>query len=76
MGADHALNLTETNPRRRLEAVRELTEGRGADLVVECAGVPEALPEGLELLRPGGFVYLDTPNVARESRAYIVQKSR
>lgn len=61
MGADAALNLAETPPRQRLEAVRELTGGRGADVVVECAGVPEALPEGLELLRPGGF-YIESGN--------------
>jgi L-iditol 2-dehydrogenase len=61
MGADVALNLVETDPRQRLEAVRELTGGRGADVVVECAGVPEALPEGLELLRPGGF-YIESGN--------------
>jgi L-iditol 2-dehydrogenase len=61
MGADHALNLAATEPRQRLEAVRELTGGRGADVVVECAGVPEALPEGLDLLRPGGF-YIECGN--------------
>jgi threonine dehydrogenase-like Zn-dependent dehydrogenase len=61
LGADYALNLTETDQRERLEAVRELTHGRGADLVVECAGTPEALLEGLELLRPGGF-YIECGN--------------
>jgi threonine dehydrogenase-like Zn-dependent dehydrogenase len=61
LGADHALNLNETNPHERLERVRELTKGRGADLVVECAGVPDAVPEGLELLRPGGF-YIECGN--------------
>jgi threonine dehydrogenase-like Zn-dependent dehydrogenase len=61
LGADHALNLNETNPRERLKIVRELTNGRGADLVVECAGVPEAVSEGLELLRPGGF-YVECGN--------------
>lgn len=61
MGADAALNLADTTPCQRLDAVRELTGGRGADVVVECAGVPEALPEGLELLRPGGF-YIESGN--------------
>ncbi len=61
LGADYALSLTELEPRLRLEAIRELTGGRGADVVVECAGVPEALPEGLELLRPGGF-YIECGN--------------
>lgn len=61
LGADYALNLTETDQGERLEAVREMTNGRGADLVVECAGVPEAVPEGLALLRPGGF-YIECGN--------------
>jgi len=35
--------------------IRQLTHGRGADVVVECAGVPEAVREGLEMLRIGGL---------------------
>ena len=55
LGADVALNINEVDGRGRAEAVRDLTHGRGADVVVECAGVPQAVPEGLELLRPGGM---------------------
>ena len=40
-------------PRR---SVSELTGGRGADVVIECAGVPQAVPEALELLRVGGLL--------------------
>lgn len=36
--------------------IRELTYGRGADVVVECAGVPQAVRESLELLRVGGLL--------------------
>jgi L-iditol 2-dehydrogenase len=61
MGADHSLNLSTTDPQQRREAILAWTEGRGADLVVECAGVPEAVPEGLDLLRPGGF-YIECGN--------------
>jgi L-iditol 2-dehydrogenase len=61
LGADFALNLVETDARQRLEAVRGWTGGRGADVVAECAGVPEAVPEGLNLLRPGGF-YIECGN--------------
>ncbi len=38
----------------RDSAVRELTRGRGADVVIEAAGNPEAVPEGFRLLRDGG----------------------
>ena len=60
-GADGALNVAETELGERVEFVRERTQGRGADIVIECAGVPEVLPEGLEMLRKGGL-YLELGN--------------
>ena len=56
LGADHGVNVGKTTKAERLAFVRDLTEGRGADLVVECAGVPQAVPEALELLRIGGLL--------------------
>ena len=35
---------------------RDLTNGRGADMVIECAGVPAAIPEALAMLRVGGLL--------------------
>ncbi len=35
LGADYALNAAETDP---VEAIKELTNGNGADVVFECAG--------------------------------------
>lgn len=43
-----------TDPQRALDRVVELTGGRGADLVIECTGVPEAVAQGLRLARRGG----------------------
>ena len=40
----------------RLETIRDLTHGRGADMVIECAGVPQVIPEALEMLRLGGLL--------------------
>lgn len=37
-----------------LQEVRDRTGGRGADLVIECAGVPAAVAQGLRLTRRGG----------------------
>lgn len=34
-----------------IEAVHELTGGRGADVVVKWAGVPEVFPEGQAMRR-------------------------
>jgi threonine dehydrogenase-like Zn-dependent dehydrogenase len=38
----------------RIEAVREIVGGFGADLVMDCSGHPSAGPEGIEMLRDGG----------------------
>ena len=56
LGADHAINAGNTTLAERLEMVRGLTYGRGADMVIECAGVPQAIPESLEMLRLGGLL--------------------
>jgi L-iditol 2-dehydrogenase len=60
-GVDHVLDVNQTEAAKRVEAVRDLTGGRGADVVVECAGVAEAVPEGLDMLRKGG-VYVEAGN--------------
>ncbi len=56
LGADHAIDAGKTTLAERLEIVRGLTHGRGADMVVECAGVPQAIPESLDMLRLGGLL--------------------
>jgi threonine dehydrogenase-like Zn-dependent dehydrogenase len=38
----------------RLSRLLALTDGIGADLVVECVGDPAVIPEGLDMLRIGG----------------------
>jgi threonine dehydrogenase-like Zn-dependent dehydrogenase len=38
----------------RIDAVREIVGGYGADLVIDCSGRPSAGPEGIEMLRDGG----------------------
>lgn len=53
-GADHTISLQGTSQAERVAAVRDLTEGRGADVIVECTGVADAIPEGLEMARRGG----------------------
>jgi threonine dehydrogenase-like Zn-dependent dehydrogenase len=54
-GADHVIDLESARrPEERIAAVRELTRGYGADVVLECVGIPSALPEGMEMCRDGG----------------------
>lgn len=54
-GADQTISIDEmAEPKARLEAVRQLTGGYGADVVLECVGMPGAVVEGMELCRDGG----------------------
>jgi len=56
LGADHVIDAGKMSRAERLQMVRDLTSGRGADVVVECAGVPQAVPEALEMLRVSGML--------------------
>jgi L-iditol 2-dehydrogenase len=56
LGADHAINAAATSKSERLQMIKDLTHGRGADVVIECAGVPAAVPEALEMLRISGLM--------------------
>ncbi|WP_027086578.1 zinc-binding dehydrogenase [Cohnella panacarvi] len=60
-GADVALNVTTTTEEERIDIVRQHTHGRGADIVVECVGMPHVVPEGLRMLRKAGM-YLEPGN--------------
>ncbi len=54
-GADATVDIESLEaPAERIEAVRDLIGGFGADLVMDCAGHPSAGPEGMEMLRDGG----------------------
>jgi L-iditol 2-dehydrogenase len=57
MGATHVIDL-ELAPDERARIVRELTGGRGADIVIEAAGAPEAVPQAMDLVRDGGRVVI------------------
>jgi threonine dehydrogenase-like Zn-dependent dehydrogenase len=61
LGADHVINATEENP---VTAIRDLTDGNGADIVFECAGGSPrqglagtaSLMQAIEAVRSGGTV--------------------
>ena len=50
MGADEIVPAGEVNP---VEAVLELTDGLGADIVIETAGAAETMVQAYEMVRPG-----------------------
>lgn len=53
---DHFVDIGELKASAdRIKAVKGLTPfDIGPDLVVDCTGIPDAVPEGLEMLRRGG----------------------
>jgi threonine dehydrogenase-like Zn-dependent dehydrogenase len=53
-GASETLSIERHETAARLERVRDLTDGRGADVVMEFTGHPAAFGEGLDLVRKGG----------------------
>ncbi|MDR2523058.1 MAG: zinc-binding dehydrogenase [Synergistaceae bacterium] len=60
-GADVTLNSQKTTEEERVDIVMQETKGRGADLAVECVGLPNVVPEGLRMLRKAGM-YLEPGN--------------
>ena len=52
-GATHVVNAKEEDP---TAAVLRITEGQGADVVIECSGSPALMTLSLKLARPGGTV--------------------
>jgi L-iditol 2-dehydrogenase len=57
MGADTVVQITKVSD--PVEAVRSLTDARrGADVVIEAVGRPEAWEQSIEMVRRGGTVNL------------------
>lgn len=52
-GADAVLDAREADP---VAWLRGQTGGRGVDVAIECAGVPEVVAQAVEAVRPGGTV--------------------
>lgn len=62
-GAHYTIDMkTFDSIEKRKAEIDRLSNGRGADMVVEVAGVPAAFNESLRLVRPGGTV-LELGNV-------------
>lgn len=56
MGADVVINVGDTTPEERVEQIQDLTNGVGADIAIECAGIPAVFSEALDVVRRGGKV--------------------
>jgi threonine dehydrogenase-like Zn-dependent dehydrogenase len=54
MGADPVLSVSGDPTPQRRSVIIDLTDGRGADVVIEASGNPRAVSEAFGLLRDGG----------------------
>jgi L-iditol 2-dehydrogenase len=78
MGATTTIDLALPSAARE-ELVRSRTGGRGADVVIEAAGAPEAVSQALDLVRDGGRVvvvgqYTDNGSVEVNPHSQINRK--
>lgn len=53
-GVDSAINVAELSDEEVVGKIKNMTDGVGADLVIEATGVPNVIPLGLKLPRDGG----------------------
>jgi threonine dehydrogenase-like Zn-dependent dehydrogenase len=59
-----ATDIVDTRGDEGVEAVRDLTDGIGADAVLECVGTDESVVQALRSARPGGMVgWVGVPHV-------------
>ena len=54
LGANHSIVNNSIDELK--DKIMELTNNRGADLVVDCTGLAEGLSQSLELIREGGMI--------------------
>jgi len=76
LGAEDVLDVRGVEPSERVAWVRDRTRHRGADVVIEASGSPQAVPEGLEMVRDAGrYVivgqYTDGGDVSLNPHAHI-----
>jgi threonine dehydrogenase-like Zn-dependent dehydrogenase len=63
-GADELLDLRDLpEPAQRIKRVKELTDGWGADVVMDVAGFPQVVEEGLQMAASGGR-YVEIGNIS------------
>jgi L-iditol 2-dehydrogenase len=80
LGADVVLNASTGSAEERIATVRELTGGRGADVVLHMANTPRSFVEGIEMLKRGGMMlemgnFADTGEVSLNVHRHICSKN-
>jgi NAD+-dependent secondary alcohol dehydrogenase Adh1 len=54
LGADHTVKVDGTHA----ETVKELTDGQGAEAIIDFVGEKGAIEDGIEMVQDGGFYYV------------------
>ncbi|MBI1351470.1 MAG: alcohol dehydrogenase catalytic domain-containing protein [Actinomycetales bacterium] len=80
MGADITVNVSTTSSEERVDLVRQLTRGRGADVVLHMANRQSSFVEGIEMLKRGGMmlemgVFADTGEASINVHRHITSKN-
>jgi threonine dehydrogenase-like Zn-dependent dehydrogenase len=71
-----ATHIVDTRGDDGVEAVRELTDGIGADAVLECVGTDESVVQALRAARPGGMVgWVGVPHVTDLPQEHMFWKN-
>ncbi|MFZ0089689.1 MAG: NAD(P)-dependent alcohol dehydrogenase [Solirubrobacteraceae bacterium] len=55
MGADHTVKV---EGEKHVEAVKEMTDGLGAEAIIDFVGEKGAIQDGVSMIRDGGFYYV------------------
>ncbi|HLF72377.1 MAG TPA: zinc-binding dehydrogenase [Dehalococcoidia bacterium] len=71
-GADETINIDDeyTTVEMRRQRIMEITEGRGADIILELVGIADLVNEGLAYLTPGG-TFVEIGNIMRGRTATV-----
>jgi threonine dehydrogenase-like Zn-dependent dehydrogenase len=74
-GADATIDIRETSVDERILQVRDMTGGRGADVVIQCSNSPEAFVEGLEMIRRMGTL-IEVGNMVNTGHLVSIDPAR
>src|ERR1700759_4236398 len=55
LGADHTIKVDGS---KHVDTVKELTDGFGADAIIDFVGEKGAIQDGIDMVRDGGFYYV------------------
>ena len=73
-GATDLIDINDCpTPESRVQRVRELTDGRGADIVMELVGIAAATVEGIDMVRVNGQ-FIDIGNIVPQPVSFPATK--